>query len=575
MTDALTQLALAMHHGPGRYALLLGSGVSRAAQIPTGWEIVEDLVRQLAVASGTVVEGDPRSWFKDAYGEEPDYSSLIERLGGTASERNGLLRHYFEPTEEEREQGIKLPTKAHRAIAEMVAAEYVRVIVTTNFDRLLEQALEDAGVRPQVLSTADAASGALPLTHAPCTVIKLHGDYLDTRVRNTGSELASYEPAMDALLDRIFDEFGLVVAGWSGEWDEALRRAILRCPTRRFTTYWLMRSALADEAERIVEHRVAEVIPGLDAEQFFTRLWERLQSLRDLGARDALSDELAVATLKRYLPDPTQRIRLRDLLAEETEILCRELLNPRFGQAGQPTAETIRARIADYEAVTARLEKLAAVLAYWAEGEQVGLLVEMLERVANAAPYVGGYTIWSDMMFYPAARILYSASIGAIAGGRYATVARLITAHISQGGEDRPAYRDLPAFRVIGQDTGHALEGLERHKTPGSERLFDTLRPSLQELLPSGDRYEYSFDLFETILALRNAEGSPESQVWLNPGRYSWNYGFRVNLSPFGKLQASAAADPSAPIFKSGLVSPSLVTSLAATMQKHMEQQSW
>ena len=54
-------------------------------------------------------------------------------------------------------------------------------------------------------------------------MIKLHGDYLDTRIKNTEPELAAYDKALDEMLDRIFDEYGLIVSGWSGDWDIALR----------------------------------------------------------------------------------------------------------------------------------------------------------------------------------------------------------------------------------------------------------------------------------------------------------------------------------------------------------------
>jgi NAD-dependent SIR2 family protein deacetylase len=86
-----------------------------------------------------------------------------------------LLRGFFEPTEEDRQEKRKLPTSAHRAIAELVAKGYFRVLVTTNFDRLLESALTDIGIQPVVIATADAAKGALPLAHSRCTIIKVNG----------------------------------------------------------------------------------------------------------------------------------------------------------------------------------------------------------------------------------------------------------------------------------------------------------------------------------------------------------------------------------------------------------------
>ena len=105
----------------------------------------------------------------------------------------------------------------------------------------METALRDKGVVPTLLSSPDQVHGALPLIHTQCCVFKVHGDYLDTRIRNTPTELASYPAEFNKLLDRVFDEFGLVGCGWSADWDSALRNAIERTPSRRFATYWAVR----------------------------------------------------------------------------------------------------------------------------------------------------------------------------------------------------------------------------------------------------------------------------------------------------------------------------------------------
>ena len=49
--------------------------------------------------------------------------------------------------------------------------------------------------------------------------MKVNGDYLNASTKNTEDELASYDPRIEMLLDRILDEYGLVVCGWSAEWD--------------------------------------------------------------------------------------------------------------------------------------------------------------------------------------------------------------------------------------------------------------------------------------------------------------------------------------------------------------------
>ena len=241
MLDPINSLSFSVQSNKGVYAVLLGSGVSRAAGIPTGWEITLELVRKVAALQGEVCEPDPASWYVGKTGRQPDYSELLDLVARTPAERQQLLREYWEPTEAEREDSLKLPTKAHHAIAGLVKDGYVRVIITTNFDRLTELALQEVGVQPAVLSTAGHILGAVPLTHAPCTVIKVHGDYLDTRMLNTPAELAAYPAELNALLDRVFDEYGLIVCGWSAEWDVALRAAISRAPARRYNTYWASR----------------------------------------------------------------------------------------------------------------------------------------------------------------------------------------------------------------------------------------------------------------------------------------------------------------------------------------------
>ena len=276
MIDPVDSLAFSVQANPGVYALLLGSGVSRRAQIPTGWEITLDLIRKLAAATGDSAEPDPELWYRGKYHEVPDYSELIDGLAKTQAERQQLLRSYFEASQQEREESVKQPTAAHRAIASLVASGFIKVIITTNFDRLIEKALEDAGVAPAVLSSPDQVRGMLPLVHTPHCVIKVHGDYLDTRIRNTPSELDEYPDEFNQLLDRVFDEFGLIVCGWSADWDIALRELLYRATSRRFTTYWAVHGEASETAQRLMSHRRAQVIDIDDANNFFEGIQQKL-----------------------------------------------------------------------------------------------------------------------------------------------------------------------------------------------------------------------------------------------------------------------------------------------------------
>jgi hypothetical protein len=531
--DPLIGLAFSLHANPGAYALLLGSGVSRAAGVPTGWEVVTDLIERVAKLQGEDTAGDPVAWFRGRYKAEPSYSALLAELAAEPAERNRLLRAYFEPTDEEREQGLKVPTGAHHAIARLVQAGYVRVIVTTNFDRLVELALADVGVVPTTLATPDAVKGALPLAHTNCTIIKVHGDYIDARIRNTPKELARYDKQIDNLLDRVFDEYGLVVCGWSAEWDVALRDAISRSPTRRFTTYWAARGKLRPEASALLKSRRGVQVPIADADSFFVEVEEKVRALADLQAPHPLSAKVAVATLKRYLADDRHRIRLHDLLADEvTRVEQETSLEAMPVTPDQDASQAAaQARLARYEAICETLFSLMAVGARWANGEQLQPFIGVLERLGNRwrEPHGGSaLVVYQELLDYPATLALYGAGLGAIAGDRLDTLAHLLgDVRIVRSGKRMPLLQEISPTNVV---DGAILQGPPqqgRRYTPVNDHLADVLREPLRELIPS-EAFTELFDRFEYLLSIAYADLSAGETVgetaWAPYGSYAWRH---------------------------------------------------
>jgi hypothetical protein len=67
MVDNEMALTFSVRNNPGVYALLLGSGVSTDAGVPTGWGIVEDLIRKLADAQDKDPDPDPFEWYEEEY----------------------------------------------------------------------------------------------------------------------------------------------------------------------------------------------------------------------------------------------------------------------------------------------------------------------------------------------------------------------------------------------------------------------------------------------------------------------------------------------------------------------------
>ena len=314
MIDPQVSLAFALHSNPGAYAALIGSGVSVGAGIPTGWQVVLDLVSKLARVLGESSGDDLAGWYERRFGEEPDYSKLLDALARSPAERSALLRSYFEPTVEDRSRGVKVPGAAHMALAKLAATGHVRLFVTTNFDRLIEQALEATGITPRVLSTPDSILGSPPLSHAGCTVVKLHGDYLDTRIKNTPAELDAYDKSVDALLDQIIEEHGFIVCGWSGTWDTALRRAFERCKGRRYTTYWADVVPPGEHASRLIELLEGDFIQVKGVDDFFTDIVDKLKTL------DGTGDAQTASRVAPARPKHNLLVQLTSFIGREEEI---------------------------------------------------------------------------------------------------------------------------------------------------------------------------------------------------------------------------------------------------------------
>jgi len=281
--DPRIALATSVYAARGVYSLLLGSGISTEAGVPTGWAILLDLVRMIARAGGvdlvdTSDEATER-WFVDHYGVDPRYDDLLARLAGTDLARRDLLRRYFDRAPAD--GGPYQPTEAHRVIATMCATGRIRVILTTNFDDLLERALAEAAVIAQIIVSGDDIRGMTPLQHAQTTLIKLHGDYRGTMM-NTADELGTYPAGLHQLVAEVLDRYGLIVAGWSAQWDMALCSEVKGSTNRRYPVYWLTyRGHTTKIAREVIDFRQATVIDSRGASEFFTDLGERLERLEN------------------------------------------------------------------------------------------------------------------------------------------------------------------------------------------------------------------------------------------------------------------------------------------------------
>ena len=532
MIDPRTSLAMAIHSNPGVYALLLGSGLSRSASIPTGWEIVEDMIRRVATASGKDCGQEPDTWYRNTFGDEPTYGRLLEAAGKGQAERSRLLRMYFEPSKQELERGDKQPTQAHAAISRLVKRGSVRVILTTNFDRLMERALEAEGVAPTVVSTPEAIEGAPPMAHCNCTLVKLHGDYMDLRTKNTPAELSSYDARIDSLLNRILDEYGLVVCGWSGDWDEALRKAIERHKARRFSMWWTSLGEPSEVGKRLAELCQAEVIPIQGADEFFEDLAERLDALDEFDRPHPVSTKLAVTLAKKYISEPKYRIQLHDLLMDEANRIADELSSERFPLNGLFSDDDYAHRILAFDALSETALHILATGCYWDEQlENMETWLKTIMRVANAHGDRGGNVGMLSLARHPARLMQYAAGIALVARDNLAGLHQLLSAaQVRQHSECTPLALALTA-QSCWQDVFKRLPGFEQRKVPVSDHTYDVLRPAFRDTLPDDTEYKSVFDTLEVMQAFYSADISE----WAIPSAFMYRT-LRDAASPLPRL---------------------------------------
>lgn len=558
--DPITQLAFSVYENKGVFAVLLGSGLSRSAEIPTGWEITLDLVRRVAAAQGVPEQSDWAKWYREKIGQEPNYSVLLEEIASSPDERRAILHSYIEPDEQDREEGRKTPTKAHHAIAHLVRTGYVRVIVTTNFDRLMENALREQGVEPTVVASADALAGAEPLTHSRCYVLKLHGDYKDARILNTDQELSVYPDGYNRLLDRIFDEHGLIICGWSGEWDHALRAAFLRAPNRRYPVSWAARGTLGSGAQELATHRAAKAIPITGADEFFQTLQQQVETLGLSQRQHPASVELLVNSAKRYLSKPEHRIQLDELLSQETERLMVQLDDQQFAPQEQWSQEEFQSRVQRYKTVSEPLTRMAGVLGRWGDGSELNTMLDIVRGLYVHAEKVGnGMTVWLGLRSYPAVLAFTAYGVGLTRSHRWQTLHEFLVAPWPREHQDAKRTVSmllLGAWKGERNDLWAQLEGLNNRKTAFSDHLFDVMNEWRSSFAGVSAEFELVYERFETLAALAYLE--EDSEASLEQAFANTPHGLFARM-PVGRV---GWHDASATTLLRELQSESMITSL-------------
>ncbi|WP_299056765.1 SIR2 family protein [uncultured Nocardioides sp.] len=211
---------------------LLGAGASAAARVPTADHIMMDLLLRLYADAHQVVRQSLslseardveriREYYDGRNGmpalDDPASYSVAFQL---ALPDPGARRQHLRSVLEGRS-----PSYGQRILGAFVAAGLTDLVLTTNFDDLIERAVEQAQValddpsrrRMLVADLGNPGQANLALSDDDFPFLfKLHGDFRDRELKNLESELQAQDANMrHAVLDAS-RRFGVAVIGYSG-----------------------------------------------------------------------------------------------------------------------------------------------------------------------------------------------------------------------------------------------------------------------------------------------------------------------------------------------------------------------
>lgn len=475
-------LALGMTARPGGTAILTGAGLSVSAGVPAAWQVQQAILVQAATASGDHPD-DVFAWWREHTGAEARYDDVLFATAPTAAGRLDLLRPFFEPSAEERESGVKTPSQAHRALAELMRDGLVRIVLTLNFDLLIETALRDLGIEPTVVSTPADVAGMEPLHAQRYLVWHLHGDYTNPQMLNTPDELRLYPDVMNERLDELFDQYGLLVVGWSAAWDPALLQALTRCRSRRYPTTWLDVQELSEPASRLAKQRDATVVAA-SADGWLMRLRDACLALAH-RTLDPVTSAAATTAAKRDLAAGRRPIATHDLLQREADRLRRLQVFAASGISASSYSERLPVVEAELELWSA----IVSTLAYWGTAETDAWWTDHIPRFGTI-PGLNGLVDVIELLAAPAVVALYAGGAAAAAGQRWELVAQLLSGLSTLRFRDS---RRVPAVTALGPGM------IYPHVSWPSRTLYQLLQPILAEVTGLGDlgtrdgweRFEY------------------------------------------------------------------------------------
>ena len=233
-----------------RPVLLLGAGASVKSGVPAAAGFAEMIARWAFLRELGRSEWDQsihRSdwlpwlkrfpWYDTGRPPEHQYPALVENL---LTPREARMQFFVE-----RVRAAPRPSEGYVALAELIAKGWIRTVLTTNFDDLIEQACR---ANPSALLTtvrSPTEAEAVSMTPRYAQLVFLHGTVEHYTDLNLASETETLASALVDSLVPLLRDSPLVVIGYRGAELSIMRGLLLSqrdvCNKFRHGIYWCVR----------------------------------------------------------------------------------------------------------------------------------------------------------------------------------------------------------------------------------------------------------------------------------------------------------------------------------------------
>lgn len=251
--DKISEVAAHIKQAKGNVCFITGAGASKTANIPTANELIQLVIKKYPHCLNKLTEAD-----------QTNYGKVMAELA--PAEREQLITPLLEKS------GINW---GHIALASMIKGNYIKRVLTFNFDQILEKAVSLLGMQLPVYDFGGAPTSDINRIANP-SILHLHGQSHGLVLLNTDEETQKHKESLHPILKDTIRDHITIVIGYSGETDGALKVI-----SEEFNSYnrliWLGHKKDAPAClHALLAKDYAEYIGGCDFDQTMIKIAQYL-----------------------------------------------------------------------------------------------------------------------------------------------------------------------------------------------------------------------------------------------------------------------------------------------------------